>query len=166
MTQTRTASATATYTVADIEKVVRLVKADLMMLGDSTGAWTPEKTANYAHDVEVLAKAGYLDYVDITLFSNGVEMKATRFEVDTDAGGLTCARPGGVLWPRLANPHLRMVLGYSPSYTAAAEAAIKGQLKISWGPTNADTSHRSLNQAGGRAYASNAYGMPRKDWAA
>jgi hypothetical protein len=38
MSQTRTASASATYTVVDIEKVVRLVKADLMMLGDSTGA--------------------------------------------------------------------------------------------------------------------------------
>ena len=166
MTQTRTASATATYTVLDIEKIVRRVKADLVMIADSTGGWTPEKAGHYAHDIEVLAKAGYLNYVDVTLLSSGVEVMAARFDVDTDAGGLTCARPGGVLWPRVAGPYLRMILGYSTTYTAAAREAIKGQLKINWSPTDADTSHRSLNRAGGRDYASNAYGMPRRDWAA
>jgi hypothetical protein len=166
MTQTRTASATATYSVVDIEKVVRFVKADLMMIGDSSGAWTPEKAAQYAHDVEVLAKAGYLDYVDVTLFSNGIEVKAVRYEVDTDAGELTCARPGGVLWPKVPGPNLRIVLGHSSAYTAAAKAAIEGQLKINWSPTDADTSHTGLSRIGGRDYASNAYGMPRKDWAA
>jgi len=166
MTQTRTASATATYTVLDIEKVVRRVKADLVMIADSTGGWTAEKAGHYAHDIEVLAKAGCLDYVDVTLFSNGVEVKAARFDVDTDAGGLTCARPGGVLWPRVAGPYLRMVLGYSNTYTADARAAIKSQLKINWSPTDADTNHSSLNRAGGRDYASNAFGMPRRDWAA
>jgi hypothetical protein len=166
MTQTRTASATASYTVLDVEKVVRRVKADLLMIADSTGGWTPEKAGHYAHDIEVLAKAGYLDYVDVTLFSNGVEVKAARFEVDTDAGGMTCARPGGVLWPKVAGAYLRLVLGYSSTYTADARAAIKTQLKIDWSPTDADTSHSSLNRAGGRDYASNAFGMPRRDWAA
>lgn len=166
MTQTRTASATASYTVLDVEKVVRRVKADLLMIADSTGGWTPEKACHYAHDIEVLAKAGYLDYVDVTLFSNGVEVKAARFEVDTDAGGMTCARPGGVLWPKVAGAYLRLVLGYSSTYTADARAAIKTQLKIDWSPTDADTSHSSLNRAGGRDYASNAFGMPRRDWAA
>ena len=53
MSQTRTA--TATYTVVDIENVVRRLKADLVMIADSTGAWTAAKAADYAHDVEVLA---------------------------------------------------------------------------------------------------------------
>ena len=80
MTQTRTASATSTYTVVDIEKVVRRVKADLVMIADSTGGWSSEKTIQYAHDVELLAKAGFLKYVDVTLFSNGdrVESHALR----------------------------------------------------------------------------------------
>ena len=69
MSQTRTASASATYTVVDIENVVRRMKADLVMIADSTGAWTAAKAADYAHDVEVLAKAGYLEWVDVTLFS-------------------------------------------------------------------------------------------------
>lgn len=164
MSQTRTA--TATYTVIDIENVVRRVKADLVMIADSTGGWTAEKANQYAHDVEVLAKAGYLEYVDVTLFSNGVEIKATRFDVDTDAGGLTSSRPGGVLWPKVSGPFLRIVLGYTSAYTASAKEAMKGELKISWSPTDADTSHGGLKSTGGRDYASNSYGMQRKDWAA
>ena len=166
MSQTRTATATATYTVVDVENVVRRVKADLVMIADSTGGWTAEKASQYAHDVEILAKAGYLDYVDVTLFSNGVEVKATRFEVDTDAGGLTSSRPGGVLWPKVAGPHLQIVLGHTSAYTPAAKETIKGKLKISWSPTDVDTSHSSLKSAGGRDYVSNCYGMQRKDWAA
>jgi hypothetical protein len=166
MTQTRTASASATYTVADIEKVVRLVKADLMMIGDSTGAWTPLEATNYVHDVEVLAKAGYLKHVDVTLLSANVEVKATRYDVDTDAGGLTSSRPGGVLWPKVADPYLRIVLRYTSDYTDTARANTKSKLKIKWSPTKADTSHSSLKAAGGRDYASQAYGMQRKDWAA
>jgi hypothetical protein len=164
VSQTRTA--TATYTVVDVENVVRRVKADLVMIADSTGGWTAEKAGQYAHDVEILAKAGYLDYVDVTLFSNGVEVKATRFEVDTDAGGLTSSRPGGVLWPKVVGPYLQIVLGYTSAYTPAAKETIKGKLKISWSPTDVDTSHSSLKSAGGRDYVSNCYGMQRKDWAA
>jgi hypothetical protein len=47
MSQTRTAS--ATYTVVDIENVVRRVKADLVMIADSTGGWTAEKTRDYTN---------------------------------------------------------------------------------------------------------------------
>lgn len=164
MSQTRTAS--ATYTVVDIERVVRRVKADLMMIADSTGAWTAAKAADYAHDVELLAKAGYLEWVDVTLFSNSVEVKAVRFEVDTDAGSLTTSRPGGVLWPKVSGAHLRIILGYTDAYTGAAREAMKGKLKIGWVTSHDDTSHASLASSGGRNYVSNSYGMQRKDWAA
>ena len=164
MSQTKTAS--ATYTVVDIENVVRRVKADLIMIADSTGGWTPDKARDYADDIEVLAKAGYLEYVDVTLFSNGIEIKAVRFDVDTDAGSLSSSRPGGVLWPKVAGPYLRIVLGYTSAYTDAAREATKGKLKIGWTPTNANTSHASLASTGGRDYVSNNYGMQRKDWAA
>lgn len=166
MSQTRTASASQTYTVADIEQVVLNVRADLIMIADSTQGWTAEKARDYAHDVEVLAKAGYLEYVDVTLFSNSVEIKAVRFNVDTEAGSLTTSRPGGVLWPKVANPYLRIILGYTNDYADAARATMKGKLKIGWTPTNEDTSHSGLTSSGGRNYASNSYGMQRKDWAA
>lgn len=164
MSQTRTAS--ATFTVVDIEKVVRRVKSDLVMIADSTGAWTSAKVTDYAHDVEVLAKAGYLEYVDVTLLSNGIELKAVRFDVDTDAGSLSSSRPGGVLWPKVEGANLRIVLGYTDAYTNSARQEMKGKLKIPWGPTNADTTHARLSSSGGRDYASNAYGMRRKDWVA
>ena len=136
------------------------------MIADSTGAWTAANAADYAHDVEVLAKAGYLKWVDLTLLSNGVEVKAVRFEVDTDAGSLTTSRPGGVLWPKVSGPHLRIVLSYTDAYTSEAREATKGKLKIGWVTSYDDTSHASLMSSGGRNYASNAYGMQRKDWAA
>ncbi|NEU99613.1 hypothetical protein [Bradyrhizobium uaiense] len=165
MSQTSTATASATYTYVDIENVVRRVKADLAMIADSTGAWTAAEATNYAHDVEVLAKAGYLEWVDVTLLSHGVEVKAVRFEVDTDAGSLTTSRPGGVLWPKVAGAHLRILLNYTNAYTSAAREAMKDKLKMGWVPSYDDSSHSSLTSSGGRNYVSNAYGMQRKDWA-
>jgi hypothetical protein len=162
----QTASRSATYTVADIEKVVTRVRADLMMIGDSTGGWTPDEVRNYADDIEVLAKAGYLRKVDVTLFDDDEEECATQFSINTSASGWTSSRPGGVRWPRVAKPYLRILLWYTDSYTQTARAAIKSKLKIGWSPTKADTSHASLKSSGGRDYASNSYGIQRLDWAA
>jgi hypothetical protein len=164
VSQTRTA--TATYTAADIEKVVRRVGADLVMIADSTGAWTAAEAMNYAHDIDVLAKAGYLLSVDVTLLSNAVEVKAVRFDVDTETGSVTSSRPGGVLWPKVPGAYLRIVLNYTDAYTSAAREATSGKLKVGWVPSYDDTSHSSLTSAGGRNYASNSYGMQRRDWAA
>lgn len=162
MSQTRTAS--ATYTTTDIENVVRRVRADLAMIADSTGAWTPQKATDYADDIEVLAKAGYLAWVDVTLLQNGVELKAVRFDVDTDAGTLSTSRPGGVLWPRMTGTELRIVICYTDAYTSEAREATRGKLKISWTKSSDDTSHSGLSSSGGRNYVSSTYGMQRKDW--
>ena len=164
MSQTRTAS--ATYTTTDIENVVRRVRADIAMIAESTGAWTPQQAADYAHDIEMLAKAGYLAWVDLTLQQYGAELKAVRFDVDTDAGTLTTSRPGGVLWPRVAGANLRIVISYTAAYTTAAREAMRGKLKIGWTTSYDDTSHSSLNSSGSRNYVSSTYGMQRKDWAA
>jgi Bacterial HORMA domain family 1 len=164
MTLTRTV--TATYTAVDIENVARRVKADLIMIADSTGVWTPAEAADYAHDIEELAKAGYLAWVDVTLFSYGVEQKAVRFEVNTNAGSWTPSRPGGVCWPKRPGAQLRIVLGYKNTYSNTAREAMRGKLRIGWVTSYDDTNHSGLMSAGGRDYASNGYGMARKDWAA
>lgn len=161
---TTTATKTATYTLVDVENVVRRVRADLAMIADSTGAWTADKAADYAHDVELLAKKGYLAWVDVTLFSGSTEVKAVRFNVDTDAGSLTSARPGGVLWPRVAGAWLRILISYTDDYDDDARRVMKDRLRIGWSPNHDDTSHSSLGGVGGREYASNAFGMKRKDW--
>ncbi len=106
----QTYSATETYSVADVEVVMRRVTADLVMIASSSGAVTEEKARDWGHDIEALAKNGYLRMVDLTLMSNGVEQKATRFEVNTEAGDFTMSRPGGVLWPKEPNQYLRIVL--------------------------------------------------------
>lgn len=157
-------SATETYSFVDVEIVIRRVTADLIMIANSTGAWTEDFARKVGHDVELLAKKGYLKWVDVTLFSYGVEQKATRFEVSTAAGGLSMSRPGGVLWPRVSNPDLRVVFGHTSDFTPIAEAMLANQLELSWTATSTDTSHASLKSGTGRDYASNAFGVQRKDF--
>ena len=54
-----------------------------------------------------------------------------------------------MLWPRVAAAELRIILGYTGDYTAAAREAIKPKLKINWQASNADTSHQ-LSEVGRR----------------
>jgi hypothetical protein len=161
-----TASETYTYTFADIETVVRRLTADLVMIAQSSGTIAEAKAREYAHDIEVLAKKGYLKRVDLTLLSGTTEIKATQYTVNTAAGGLSMSRPGGVLWPRIPNAELRIILSYTDDYNLLAREAMKSKLKITWVPTDADTNHVTLISTGGRDYASNAWGMQRKDFAA
>ena len=154
------------YTFTDIETVMRRFTADLVMIAQSSGAITEATARDYAYDVEELAKEGYLEKVDLTLFSGGVEICATQYVVNTSAGDLSMSRPGGVMWPRVADPHLRIVLSYTNAYDADAREAMKRRLKVNWTPTDADTSHARLIQKSGRSYASNGWGMQRRDYAA
>ncbi|MBS0248606.1 MAG: hypothetical protein JSR61_18475 [Proteobacteria bacterium] len=137
MTQTASASKTYSYSVADVETVARRFTADLLMMAQSSGAITEETARNYAHDVEALAKKGFLKQVDLTLLSGSVEVRATRYTVNTESGALTMSRPGGVMWPRVANAHLRIVLIYTANYTADEKEAMRGKLKIGWVPSAA-----------------------------
>ncbi len=160
----QTLTATSTYSTADIQIVMRRFTADLLMIANSTKAVTEQTARKWAHDVELLAAHGYLNAVDLTLLSYGVEQKAVRFNVNTQAGDLSMSRPGGVLWPQVANPDLRIILFYTAAYTAAAEKQLENHLEVSWSSTNADTTHSSLNSTQGRDYVSNGYGMQRKDF--
>jgi Bacterial HORMA domain family 1 len=166
MSYTASATATQTYTYVDIEKVMRRVKADLVMIASSSSAITETEAVNYAHDIEYLARCGYLRSVDVTLFSSGIEVKASRYDVNTAAGDLSMSRPGGVLWPRVSQPYLRIVLYYTADYTDEARTSEARHLKLSWGPTNADTSHATLRSTGSRDYASGGYGLQRRDFGA
>jgi len=159
-----TQTATATYTVADIQMVVRQVTSDLMMIASSTGAITEQKAKEYGNDIEVLASAGYLKSVDLTLMQGDVEKEAVQYDIDENTGKIKSSRPGGVLWPRLLNTHLRIILSYNEDYDAAARQKLVGKMKVSWVPTSDSTSHSSLKASGGRDYSSNGYGMHRKDW--
>lgn len=159
-----TYASTDTYSVADIEIVMRRVTADLVMIASSTKAITEAKARDWGHDIEVLAKNGYLKTVDLTLLSFGVERKATRFEVSTASGELTMSRPGGVMWPHLPNSELRIVLSYTQAYNVAAREKMSSRLKINWVSSSVDLSHPTLTASANRDYVSNGYGMQRKDF--
>lgn len=166
MTHSATASQTYSYTNADVEAVARRFTADLVMIAQSSGAITEAKAREYAHDVEALAKKGFLEKVDVTLLRDFTEeVRAVQYTVNTASGDLTMSRPGGVMWPKVANPYLRIILYYTDDYTSAWKVAMGPKLKINWGPTSDDTSHATLKSAGNRDYASNAFGMQRKDFA-
>jgi hypothetical protein len=159
-----TVTATRTYTATDIEKVVRRFRADLAMIAQSTTAITEQTARHYADDVETLAKAGYLKKVDLTLFDDTEEVYAAVYTVNAAGEALTSSLPGGVMWSRVANPSLRIVLSYTDSYTGSAEQAMQPKLHLNWIPTNADTSHSTLKLQGGRDYMSNGWAMERKDY--
>jgi len=159
-----TTTITETYTTVDVENVVRRFKADLKMIADSTGAMSDGDLAKYVHDVELLAKKGYLAWIDVTLLSGGFERNAVRYTVDTDAGSLDTSRPGGVMWPKVAQPEIRVILSYTSAYDDDARAALAARLDFTWSPTSASTDHASLNGSGGRNYTSNAFGMTRTDF--
>lgn len=164
-TSTLTASDTETYTMTDIETVMRRVTADLVMIATSSGALSEEEARKYSHDIEILAKNGYLKKVDITLLSAGIEVKATCYEINTSSGDLTMSRPGGVLWPKVQSPYLQIILCYNSDYSQEARLKMKNRLKISWVSANdIDISHKTLRAAAGRDYVSNGYGMQRKDF--
>lgn len=162
-----TSSATSTYSVADVENVFRRFSADLKMIADSTGGMTREEAEKYGSDIAYLAASDYLKFVDLTLFSDGVEEKAVRYTVNTAAGELTTSRPGGVLWPRVSAPDLRVVIQYTQKWYDLAEmtrTTVRSRLKIPWGPTNADISHSTLTVGNSRAYVSSSYGLQRQDY--
>jgi len=163
MSMTQTRSQSATYTDADVENVMRRMKADLVMISNSTDTWSEDLACSYAHDIELLAKKGYLAWVDVTLLSYGVEQMAMQYTPNTDASGWTTNRPGA-LWPKVPSARLRIIINHTSAYTTAAEQALKGQLKINWTSTTEDTSHAALTQNGGRDYSSSSYGLARKDW--
>lgn len=159
----QTVTQTSTYTTTDIEAVVRRITADLVMIASSSSAETEETARGWGHDIELLAKNGYLKSVDVTLLSHGVEQKAVRFNVD-ESGGLSNDRPGNARWPKVNGAFLRIVLSYHSTYDQAARDKLAGKMKTPWTKSYDDISHSQLTQSGGREYSSNGYGMQRKDY--
>ena len=157
-------SVSYSWSTADIEKVANRFRADIVMIAQSSSAITEARAHDYAHDVELLAKEGYLKSVDLTLYSSAVEVRAVKYHVSTEAGDFSMSRPGGVRWPKVSDPYFGIVLSYNSTFTESAKQKISPKLKRNWTPTDADTSHSTLNSTGGRDYASNGWGMDRKDF--
>lgn len=164
MSGTSSSTKTFTFTQEDVAKVVRRFTTDLRMIAESSKSMTEAEAAKYGHDVEYLAQRGYLKMVDVTLLSAGTEVKAVQYVVQIGSSDLTPSKPGGVLWPAVSQPFLRIILRYTSDYTAAVKEKTLPNLKIGWVTTDASTAHISLKESGGRDYSSNAFGVTRKDF--
>lgn len=164
MVSSNSSTYTSTYTIADVEKVVRSIKADLVMIASSTKAITESKAREYAHDIELLAKNDYLAKVDVTLMSSfNSELKAIKYVFQTeDASG--AARPGGVLWPYTPDGRIRIILSYTNKYWNESEKVTKLSFNVNWVATTENTNHSSLSASGERGYSSNGYGANRSDY--
>lgn len=160
----QSATITYSYSTADVENVVKNFAADLRMIAESTGTWDRAGVDKHVADVNYLAKKGYLKFVDLTLLSNGTEARAVRYMVNENSGELVASRPGGVLWPRVASPRLRIILQPTAKWTKEPPDA--GQLNYTWSDSTEDLSHSGLKENGGRNFTSNAYGFERKDYSA
>ena len=132
-------TATETYSFVDVEIVIRRVTADLIMIANSTGAWTEDFARKVGHDIELLAKKGYLNVGrrDPLQLRRGAE--GVRFEVKFAAGSLSMSRPGGVLWPRVWRPPT-----CASSWAHRRLHAYRGgngrrRIGVSWTTTNTDT---------------------------
>lgn len=165
MNASYTSTTSSTYTVADVEVVMRSVRADLMMIAASTKAIPEKKAQEYAHDIELLAKNGYLVSADVTLLSAyGDEVKAAKYHFQTGDEATGAARPGGVRWPETPNGDIRIILKPTDAFGEESDKVAKLPLKISWGTTSTDTSHGELSSSGERGYSSNGFGANRKDY--
>ena len=135
------------------------------MMAESTGGMTLSKAEDYGSDIDLLAQNGALKEINVMLFSAGVKKYAVRYTINTESGEMESSRPGGVIWPRLPSPDLRVVISYAPGGNAIKNELIqRGQLNISWSPSSEDITHSTLSCNGGRNYNSNGYGLNRTDF--
>lgn len=165
MTSSYSSTYTSTYTQADVEKVMLNIRADLIMIAESSKALSRERAENYAHDIELAAKNGYLTGVDVTLLDLfGAEVKAVKYFFKTGEDATGTSRPGGVRWPETPYGNIRIVLHSTDLWDTDVDRSNKMPWKISWGQTSADTSHSGLTTSGNRGYSSNGFGANRNDF--
>lgn len=165
MTSTYSSTYTSSYTEADVQSVVLNVKADLLMIADSSKAMSRDLAEKYAHDIQLAAQNDYLNKVDVTLLNQlGSEVKAVTYFFTTGDDAKGSSRPGGVRWPETPSGQIRVVLYTKDAWYNEPEKVSKLPWKLSWGTMHVDTSHSGLTSSGNRGYSSNGFGANRNDF--
>lgn len=160
-----TESSTQTYTVADIGKVIDCFAADLDMNSQSTGLLTRGLVKQYAADVKAMAQHGYLAEANIVLKdSAGNVLRASKYEVSTDAASLAASRPGNNRWPTTPGGELSVVVRYSQNWrdlTDSRRAAFNATLSTFWVSSSTDLLFPTLTRYADRNYVSNGWGVTK-----
>jgi len=154
-----------TFTIVDIGKVINCFAADLDMNAQSTGLLPRDLVKQYAADVKAMAQNGYLLEANIVLHdAAGNVIRAAKYEVCTDAAGLTASRPGNNLWPNTPGGELTVVVRYSETWrnlTDSQRSAFRQTLGVTWSSSSTDLSFSSLTRSPDRHYVSNGWGITK-----
>lgn len=171
MSNFNTVTNTVTYTVVDIRKTFEGFDADLRMIARRTGKWEIDYVEKIIHDVLKLAEAKYLSDVNIILERDGTDavLFATKYTINADGTAQSTQRPGGNDWTNLPNTHLSIVLEYQSNWKALSDEQknqfrLNKGFKLSWTPSNLDTTFSHLNSQSGQLYASNGYELQKKNY--
>jgi len=164
MSSTYTATASYTYSTVDVENVMRNFSTDLRMIVESSNARSDSDIDLIVQDIAYFAKRKYVRYIDVTLLDGQEELRAAHYVVNEKSGEFEPSRPGGVLWPRVVNGRIRIVVGWTAKY--ADDPPDRSRLKLPWGPSCEDISHTSLTSSAGRNFTSSSYGLQRTDYTA
>lgn len=165
MSEAYSESATHTFTMADVGRVLDCFAADLDGIGQSTGLRTRDDTKAIAADVKLMAQKGYLAEVNIYLkTASGTIIRAAKYEVNTNAGTLTASGPGNYLWPRTPGGQLCVHVTHTYAWWELSDlqrAFFESRLLRPWGILNLDTSFPTLRQVFDRNYVSNGFGLQK-----
>jgi hypothetical protein len=161
---------TATFTNADIRKVVENFAADFSMMSQATGLRTRESVAEVVYDLRVFAEYAYL--VSVTLILRDKDRNkilAALYEVSESATGWVSEQPGDNLWPRTPGGSLfvlaTMNSGWWNKPSSGKQAFINNQsLHGTWDLTTEDNSLSGLTSRAGQKYASRGYGWERTNY--
>jgi len=156
---------TQTYTTADVGKVLDCFSADFDGVSQSTGLRSRDEVVVLAADVKLMAQLGYLREVDLCLYDGaGRLVRAAKYEVNTDASGLTAQRPGNNLWPRTPGGQLRVFMKPTAAWRklgTAEQQALDRRLSRPWSRESLDSSFPTLASTTDRTYTSNGFGLVR-----
>jgi len=160
MTQTLTRQ--QTYTVTDIGKTFEFFHSNLRLFSDCSGV-DRNLVDDRAADVVAFARAKYLKEVHVMLYNaQGSRIRAARFTVSEDASGWKSDLPGGTLWPQTPGGHIYIVVSYNQTWATLSDEAkqkFKSALRVSWGPSSADTTYADMVAEETWQYASSNYGL-------
>lgn len=155
----------ATFTVADIKKVVDRFAADYAMIGEATGLRAREFVVKQVAEIKIYAEVGYLEQIDVTLFdAAGKELQAAQYRVSDAATGWINQQPGNNMWPATPGGRLRITLTMSKKWFAlnqAQQEEFDRRHGLVWPDATTDLSHQTLIKQFDRRYVSNGYGMEK-----
>lgn len=161
---------TATFTNADIRKVVENFAADFSMMSQATGLRTRESVSGVVYDLRVFAEFGYL--VSVTLILRDKDrnkIRAAVYKVSESATGWVSEQPGNNLWPRTPGGSLFVLATMTDAWwnkaASSKQSFIENQsLNSTWDLTTDDCSLSGLTSSAGQKYSSRGYGWERTNY--